>query len=72
MTIIRHVDYLKISHVDAWEITKVKVKRGKSHKYLGMDLNYEKPGHVCISMKDYIDKAIKDSLKKSGMQQQQP
>lgn len=63
MTLTWLVDNLKILHVDAWEITTVikqlakiygdiKVKRGKRCKCLGMDINYEKPGHVCISMRD--------------------
>ena len=52
MTIIWHIDALKISHHDGWEVTKIikwlgkichdiKVKRGKKHHYLGMDLDFE-------------------------------
>ena len=53
MTVSCHVDDLKISHVDGWEITQVmkkltsinkdiKVKRGRQHEYIGMDINYGK------------------------------
>ena len=52
MTIIWHVDALKISHFDADEVTKVidwmegiylshtKDYRGKKHDYLGMELDF--------------------------------
>ena len=50
-----HVDDLKILHKSGWELTKmikllakiygeIKDKRGKVHKYYGMDLDYNKPG----------------------------
>ena len=50
ITIIWHVDDLKISHRDGWEIAKIikwlgkiygdiKVKRGRKQHYLGMDMN---------------------------------
>ena len=64
MTIIWHVDDLKILHVDAWEVTKIikwlgtygniKVSRGKEHEYLGMHFDYRKEGEVRISMKQYV------------------
>ena len=52
MTIIWHVNNLKISHLDGWEITKIikwlgkiygdiKVKRGRKHHYLRMDMDFE-------------------------------
>jgi hypothetical protein len=51
MTLIWHVDDLKVSHVDAFELTKfasylstiyggLAVHRGKKHDYLGTDLDY--------------------------------
>ena len=62
------MDDLKISHMDSkvvddfvgWvqetygSIGKVKVNRGKVHNYLGMKLNYTKPGQVSIDMKAYV------------------
>ena len=53
VTIIWHVNDLKISQKDKWEITKIikwlgkfyddiKVKRGKQHHYLGMGLDFGK------------------------------
>ena len=55
MIVTWHVDDLKISYIDGWEITKIikrlasiygdiKVKRGKQHDYLGIDINYSKKG----------------------------
>ena len=35
-------------------IGKVKVKRGKIHEYLGMKLDYSKPGQVSVNMRDYV------------------
>ena len=60
MTIIWHVEDLKISHENGWEITKIikwlgkiygdiKVKRGRKHHYLGMDLDFHNKGAVEIS-----------------------
>ena len=52
MTIIWHLDHLKISHKDGWEITKIikwhgniygdiKEKDERKHPYLAMDLDFE-------------------------------
>ena len=52
MTVIWHVDDLKISHKNPEAVTKVikyldsiypgvKVKRGKHHEYLGMDFDFQ-------------------------------
>jgi len=76
LTVMWHVDDLKVSHVDPkvvdkfinWakkkyedtEITKLKPSRGKVHDYLGMILDYSVPGKVKISMKDYIDSMLKE------------
>ena len=76
LTICWHVDDLKASHEDSkviddfiqWikdkyedeEITKVRVTRGKKHDYLGMNLDYSKPGKVIIEMKDYVRKMIEE------------
>ena len=62
MTVIWHVDDLKVSHVDEnenskfaeWMKTiyggKLTVHRGKIHDYLGMDMDWPKDGKVTISM----------------------
>ena len=70
MTIVWHVDDLKISHVDSREVTKIinwfkskyedknigemKASRGKVHDYLGMVLDYSIAGEVKVSMVAYI------------------
>ena len=37
---------------------KMKVSRGKQHTYLGMDLDYSKPGEVKVSMSSYVKEII--------------
>ena len=68
-TILWHVDDLKISHVDTGVVdgvlatinnefgkeTPITVTRGKVHDYLGMTLDFTKPGKVMIKMLEYID-----------------
>ena len=57
MTIVWHVDDLKVSHKNPWEVTKIaiwlssiygeiKVQQGKVLNYLGMTLDYSEPGEV--------------------------
>ena len=73
MTIVWHVDDLKVSHKDLKEVDKfikflkreyeddmgkVKVTRGKIHKYLGMTLDYTVAGSVRIDMRDYVEKTL--------------
>eukprot|EP00970_Alexandrium_tamarense_P015266 scaffold4923_cov115-Alexandrium_tamarense.AAC.1 len=70
MTITWHVDDLKISHADSFEVTKMiaylsqiygdkmTVKRGDVHDYLGMDLDYSEKGKVKVSMIKYVKKII--------------
>ena len=66
-TVCWHVDDLKISHVDEKVVTqvcndlselykgKVKIYRGGTHDYVGMDLDYEsEPGVLIISMIKYL------------------
>ena len=69
MTVVWHVDDLKVSHVDAKEVgkfihqmeeafgkeTPISVSRGKTHKYLGMSLDFGNKGEVRINMEHYID-----------------
>ena len=77
MTITWHVDDLKISHVDPWEVTKmikwfgkiygnIKVSRGKVHNYLGMQLDYRHKGEVRMSMKDYVKEVIESFPEEIG------
>ena len=66
MTVTWHVDDLKVSHKDPFEIIKfahylsiqygkkTTVKRGKVHEYLGMDLDYSRKGAVKVGMIKYL------------------
>ena len=66
MTVIWHVDDLKVSHVDPKENTKfanwmkelygekLTIHRGKIHDYLGMDMDWNTDGQVSISMIKYL------------------
>ena len=68
MTVTWHVDDLKVSHKDPFEITKfvhylslnygkkLTVKRGKVYEYLGMDLYNSTKGAVKFSMIKYLQK----------------
>ena len=72
MMVAWHVDDLKVSHKDPFEITKfatylssiygpkLTVKRGKAHDYLGMDLDYSQEGSVKVSMVRYTEKLLRD------------
>ena len=74
MTVIWHVDDLKVSHMEPQEVNiciskmrsifegangKMKVTRGKNHEYLGMDLDFNTKGAVKISMIPYVKKRLK-------------
>ena len=75
MTVIWHVDDLKISHQDSNEVTKfiqwikskyedanigkVHTSHGKKHKYLGINFDFSKKGSIKIEMKKYIEDMIK-------------
>jgi hypothetical protein len=70
----RHVDDLKISHVDPnvqttiiglideefGKESPITVTRGKAHDYLGMTLDYTEKGKVKIKMTDSVAKMLKD------------
>jgi hypothetical protein len=76
MTLVWHVDDLKVSHkkekaIDQFlkwleskygneEINKMKAKRGKKHDYLGMILDYTEKGKVKIDMTDYVKAMIRE------------
>ena len=74
MTICWHVDDIKVSHKsskvldtfiqglkDKYEekdIGKLKAAQGKKHTYLGIDLDYSKPGEVSLSMINYVKEML--------------
>ena len=69
MTVVLHVDDLKISHVDGEEIEKVlsaleeaygklEVQRGKVLEFLGLTLDYRTKGVCKIGAESYIEKAL--------------
>ena len=75
MTVVWHVDDLKLSHADDQEVgkfirqmedtfgkdTPLTVSRGKTHEYLGMSLDYRHKGEVRINMEHYIDMMLRDA-----------
>ena len=77
MTVVWHVDNLKVSHVDVEEVDKfilqmdeefgadapLSVSRGKTHDYLGMSLDFCTKGEVQIDMEHYIDMMLQDAPK---------
>ena len=77
MTVVWHVDDLKVSHVDVKEVEKfikqmdetfgkdtpLSVSRGKIHDYLGMNLDFCNKGEVWIDMEHCIDMMLQDAPK---------
>jgi hypothetical protein len=73
-TIVWHVDDLKLSHIDPkvvdeiiaslqgeyGKISKMTVRRGKIHDYLGMTLDFSSPGSVAVSMEKYLDTMLEE------------
>ena len=73
MTIVWHVDDLKVSQKDLWEVSKIakwlsslygdiKVQHGKKLDYLGMTLDYSIQHEVKISMIPHIQELIQNLL----------
>jgi hypothetical protein len=71
------VDDIKISHMDPEVVTeiiqkieerfgKMTVTRGKTHVFLGMDINYNADGMASIKMKEYLKEAIADFGEDTG------
>ena len=71
LTVCWYVDDLKISYVDANEVTKMiqwleseygemHRLRGLRHDYLGIWLDYSIPGEVRISMEEYLMGVLDD------------
>ena len=75
-----HVNGLKLSHKDPNVIDniiaslyyecgktgKMTVRRGKIHEYLGMTLDFSRPGKFIMDMEHYIDEVMKDLPKEFG------
>ena len=75
MTVVWHVDDLKVSHVDRTEVEKfvrkmeetfgkdtpLTVSHGEVHDYLGMTLDFRTKGEVKINMEHYIDMMLQDA-----------
>ena len=75
LTVVWHVDDLKVSHVDAKVVdefvqqmdetfgqeTPLTVSQGQVHDYLGMTLDFRTKGEVQINMKHYIDMMLQDT-----------
>jgi hypothetical protein len=74
LTVAWHVDDLKVSHVDTPVVDNfidmmeeeygkeapLTQSRGKVHDYLGMTLDYSKPGQVTVDMVDYLKMVLSD------------
>ena len=65
MNMVLHVEYLKLSQKDSFEVTRLaaylteiyggpKVSRGKLHDYLGMHVDYSAEAIVKVSMIKYL------------------
>ena len=83
MTVIWHVDSLKVSHVDKMRVhTKfsewmetlygktLTVHGGKNHNYLGMNMNWSKDGKITTSIIKYLHQVLEDfieEIKKSSV-----
>ena len=75
MTVVWHVDDLKVSQVDEKEVDKsikqmeaefgteapLSISCGKVHDYLGMNLDFRVEGEVQINMEHYIDMMLHDA-----------
>ena len=75
MTVVWHVDDLRLSHADVKEVDKfiqqmeetfgmdapLSVSHGKTHDYLGMSLDFHTKGEVQIDMQHYINMMLQDA-----------
>jgi hypothetical protein len=78
LTVTWHVDDLKASHEDEFELTKlvmflakkygdkITVNRGNVHDYLGMDMDYSTDGVVRLSMVKHLEKIFTDFPEEIG------
>jgi hypothetical protein len=69
-----HIDDLKVSHVQTTVVDRfiadmesgeapLNRSRGKPHDYLGMKLDFSKPGEVTVTMIDYTKAVLHDVTK---------
>ena len=74
MTVVWHVDDMKVSHVNPEKVTemidwvqecfsgdnigKLKITRGKLHEFLGMTFNFKIKGEGKITMNDFVTNII--------------
>ena len=81
MTIVWHVDDLKISHVERFEVTKMlcvleslypclTVKRGRVHTYFGMEMDFTEKGKFSIAMHKYLENILKEFTSQVIFQEQ--
>ena len=78
MTVCWHVDDLKVSHMDEFEITKfadylvgiygdkLTAHHGDVHDYLGMDLDYSEKGNMKVSMIKYLMNLLQEFPEELG------
>ena len=71
MVVLWHINYLKVSHIDIFEITNfavymsriyvgLTVHRVKVRDYFGMGLSYSEKGTVDVSMIRYLDSVLQE------------
>ena len=72
LTVVFHVDDLKISCKEGWKITKfllylkniygskITIERSKTFEFLGMDLDFSEPKVFAVSMVPFIEKILED------------
>ena len=77
MTVVWHVDDLKVSHKSEFEITRfadylisiyvgLLSSRGKVHDYLGMNLDFSDKGNIKVSMIPYLLNVLKEFPEELG------
>eukprot|EP00804_Cyclotella_cryptica_P010749 CCRYP_005527-RA/>CCRYP_005527-RA protein AED:0.26 eAED:0.17 QI:0/0/0/1/1/1/3/0/840 len=84
MTVVWHVEDLKVSHVDGKEITKltiylgrvfgpgITVNRGQRHEYLGIDFDFLEDGVARLMMSKHLEKIFEDFPEEIGKECSSP
>ena len=78
MTVVCHVNDLKVSHKDSFEVTRLaaylndicgdlKANQGKVHDYLGMYLDYSEEGIMKKSMIKYLNNVFRELPENLGI-----
>jgi hypothetical protein len=62
-TILNLLDAKYGQEVVGGERAALPISRGRLHDYLGMTLDYSKPGHIKLIMVDYVDKILEEMPK---------